>query len=389
MTSAASPTGTVASPSPENARQLSRPAPDLAWSRALVEADTGPAGGMADWTAPQDAPMQGLTASGETIMRQSAVAMTIGLVSPVVASASIQPAYGTPMPAASVIRPDSSAGETKASLRTAASPPKTGARPAAAQAESGVSASLPVALPAQNAVPATAETPIAALQAMVQAQLGGAVAVAASAAVTMLSGQASVPPGTPPAGPGMPVPSDDLVAHAPMPGRVGGPQLTGLDLPAAMAEAEVVPADDLVPTAPPAGRTGIVQLTGLEGPEGSAEPEEAPPAEPDRVAVTPQASEGETVSAEHAPVRLYAEWTEQGVKVWLGADADQLQNLPVLAQQVQQWLGGQGERLLSLVCNGQEVATEAETGADFSNSQSGEGWAGRPLPRPASLSERF
>ena len=102
---------------------------------------------------------------------------------------------------------------------------------------------------------------------------------------------------------------------------------------------------------------------------------------------SPVKAVGTAEPAEHAPVRLYAEWSEQGVKVWLGADADQLQNLPVLAQQVQQWLGGQGERLISLVCNGQDVTTEAEAGLDFANGQSGEGWADRPLPRPASFSD--
>jgi hypothetical protein len=56
-----------------------------------------------------------------------------------------------------------------------------------------------------------------------------------------------------------------------------------------------------------------------------------------------------------APLRLYAEWSAQGVRIWLGADADQVPLLNQLTQQVQQWLSSQGERLLALVCNGRTV----------------------------------
>ena len=411
MTAAASLTpssGTSASPAPETTRQPSTPARDTAWSRALVEAEDGdPASGMADWTAPQDAPMQGLTASGETIMRQSAVAMTIGLVSPVVASASVQPAYGTPMPAASVKRPDITAGKVAGAVRAASAQPKTETRRAAAPVAGSIlalAAASRAEVQAQSAAPAPvrATSPISALKAMIQAQLGNTVAIAASAADTLSpaapSGgnpapiQASIQqlatPSAPPADPGAAAPSDDLIARPPAPNRTGIVQLTGLDLPAAIAEtADAAPASDLVPTAPPTSRSGIVQLTGLEGPEGAAEPDETVPTEPDHAAPVPESPVGTAEPAEHAPVRLYAEWSEHGVKVWLGADADQLQNLPVLAQQVQQWLGGQGERLISLVCNGQDVTAEAEADLDFANNQSGEGWADRPLPRPASFSD--
>lgn len=408
MTAAASLTassGTPATPAPESTRQPSIPARDTAWSRALVEAEDGDsAGGMADWTAPQDAPMQGLTASGDTIMRQSAVAMTIGLVSPVVASASVQPAYGTPMPAASVKRPDIAAGKVAGAVRVASAQPKTEPRPAVAPVtgSSVAQAAVPRAgVQGQSAAPAPvrATTPISALKAVIQAQTGGTVAIAASAADTLApaarsggnpaSSQQLATPAAPPADPAATAPNDDLIARPPVPNRAGIVQLTGLALPAAIAEtAAAAPASDLVPPAPPTSRSGIVQLTGLAGPEGAAEPDETVPAEPDHAVPVPETTIGTAEPAEHAPVRLYAEWSEQGVKVWLGADADQLQNLPVLAQQVQQWLGGQGERLISLVCNGQDVTTEAEAELDFANSQSGEGWADRPLPRPASLSDR-
>ena len=54
-------------------------------------------------------------------------------------------------------------------------------------------------------------------------------------------------------------------------------------------------------------------------------------------------------------IRTHAEWTSEGVRVWLGVDADQRGSLPELVQQVQQWLALSGESLYSLVCNGQTL----------------------------------
>jgi len=64
---------------------------------------------------------------------------------------------------------------------------------------------------------------------------------------------------------------------------------------------------------------------------------------------------GGEISGSRPAVRLYAEWSEQGVRVWLGADADQALPLAQIGAQLQQWLGGQGERLVELVCNGRTV----------------------------------
>lgn len=65
---------------------------------------------------------------------------------------------------------------------------------------------------------------------------------------------------------------------------------------------------------------------------------------------------GQTTSG---PLRLYAEWTPRGVRVWIGADhlAAGAQMLPLL----QRWIASRGERLLSLVCNGR---CEFEAAAD-------------------------
>ncbi|RAN48427.1 hypothetical protein RB25_11620 [Herbaspirillum rubrisubalbicans] len=57
-------------------------------------------------------------------------------------------------------------------------------------------------------------------------------------------------------------------------------------------------------------------------------------------------------------LRLYAEWSEQGVSIWLGADRNQPLPLAQLPQQLQQWLYARGERLASLTVNGQSVWRE-------------------------------
>lgn len=74
--------------------------------------------------------------------------------------------------------------------------------------------------------------------------------------------------------------------------------------------------------------------------------------------LTPADSRGAGQTAS-GPLRLYAEWTPRGVRVWIGADhlAAGAQMLPLL----QRWIASRGERLLSLVCNGR---CEFEAAAD-------------------------
>jgi hypothetical protein len=55
------------------------------------------------------------------------------------------------------------------------------------------------------------------------------------------------------------------------------------------------------------------------------------------------------------PIRLHAEWSDQGVSVWLGSDANQTIPLVSLMSHVQQWLTAHGERLRALVWNGRAV----------------------------------
>ena len=60
-------------------------------------------------------------------------------------------------------------------------------------------------------------------------------------------------------------------------------------------------------------------------------------------------------TVERDPLRVHAEWSEAGVRVWLGADAQGLAAIDAVTRQLQQWLGSQGARLLGVVCNGKDV----------------------------------
>jgi hypothetical protein len=82
------------------------------------------------------------------------------------------------------------------------------------------------------------------------------------------------------------------------------------------------------------------------------------------------------------PVRLYAEWSDQGVSVWLGADANQESQVSSLVNQVQQWLAGQGERLRAVVCNGRVVRSDTAR-----NTAAGPSGASETIGRPDSLPE--
>jgi hypothetical protein len=57
------------------------------------------------------------------------------------------------------------------------------------------------------------------------------------------------------------------------------------------------------------------------------------------------------------PVRVHAEWTADGVRVWLGLDATALAHQKAIAQQVRRWVAAQNARVLSLSCNGRSLAT--------------------------------
>lgn len=52
------------------------------------------------------------------------------------------------------------------------------------------------------------------------------------------------------------------------------------------------------------------------------------------------------------PVRVHADWSEEGVRVWLGMDGAAAGSAGMLARQLHRWLGSQGIRTLSITCNG-------------------------------------
>ncbi|MES2938209.1 MAG: hypothetical protein V4864_11040 [Pseudomonadota bacterium] len=60
-----------------------------------------------------------------------------------------------------------------------------------------------------------------------------------------------------------------------------------------------------------------------------------------------------------APIRLHAQWTAEGVHLWLALDAGMLAQMGPIVEQLRQWLKLQGVPLLSLVCNGQPVDLDA------------------------------
>jgi hypothetical protein len=60
------------------------------------------------------------------------------------------------------------------------------------------------------------------------------------------------------------------------------------------------------------------------------------------------------------PIRVHADWSEDGVRLWLGMDASALASLEQITRQLQAWLNAQGVRLRSLSCNGQVLSQESK-----------------------------
>lgn len=57
-------------------------------------------------------------------------------------------------------------------------------------------------------------------------------------------------------------------------------------------------------------------------------------------------------ASNRTPIRFHAEWSESGVRVWLGVDAEASRYVEHLIGQIQSWLEQQGTQLVALVCNG-------------------------------------
>jgi hypothetical protein len=69
----------------------------------------------------------------------------------------------------------------------------------------------------------------------------------------------------------------------------------------------------------------------------------------------PAAMAGSQSGAPREPIRLHADWSEEGVRLWLGMDASHLGSLELINAQLQRWLSTQGLKLLSMSVNGRTV----------------------------------
>jgi hypothetical protein len=149
-------------------------------------------------------------------------------------------------------------------------------------------------------------------------------------------------------------------------------QPTGLDSATLSASLAAILPLAAVPVANPAeiNAPAATSFTALNGSTvqmapalsaGAAPAESSPipdPSDGEGTLVEERPSNGGQYASEPAagePMRVYAEWSDQGVRVWLGSDADQSLPVPALMQQMQQWLAGQGEKLLTLVWNGRPM----------------------------------
>ncbi|MHA6882789.1 hypothetical protein [Ralstonia pseudosolanacearum] len=67
-------------------------------------------------------------------------------------------------------------------------------------------------------------------------------------------------------------------------------------------------------------------------------------------------AQGGTANADPNPkIRVHVEWSEAGVRVWLGVDHDAEAALPQVQRQLDRVLAESGSQLLSLMCNGRPV----------------------------------
>jgi hypothetical protein len=94
-------------------------------------------------------------------------------------------------------------------------------------------------------------------------------------------------------------------------------------------------------------------------------------------AATVQRGAAARVVAANEPIRLHADWSAEGVRLWLGMDAPAADALQAITLQLQRWLSAQGVRLLSISCNGRVVVEETDAATDTYQSDV---HAGEPVP---------
>lgn len=89
--------------------------------------------------------------------------------------------------------------------------------------------------------------------------------------------------------------------------------------------------------------------------EDGAEPEPEPLQSPELQHGIPKSPD---------PMRVYAEWSEDGVRVWLGADTERLADVTRVARVLRDQLRQQGVRLQAVVCNGTDISLYDGTAAE-------------------------
>ncbi len=60
-------------------------------------------------------------------------------------------------------------------------------------------------------------------------------------------------------------------------------------------------------------------------------------------------------TAVNEPIRIHAQWSEAGLRLWLGLDAEVLAQARQITDELQRWVAREGVRLLSLSCNGRPL----------------------------------
>lgn len=64
----------------------------------------------------------------------------------------------------------------------------------------------------------------------------------------------------------------------------------------------------------------------------------------------------DSLSEEHEAIRFHAEWSEEGLRLWLGIDSNANIDKAQLAKQLHDWVAKQNVQLLALIWNGEQLS---------------------------------
>ncbi len=91
----------------------------------------------------------------------------------------------------------------------------------------------------------------------------------------------------------------------------------------------------------------------------AANPGTTEESEPASSAGAPARARPAASTDEREPLRVHAQWSEDGVHLWLGADVGGFAAVNAVTTQLQQALAAQGTRLLRVICNGRDISAPA------------------------------